>query len=74
MEGGHAGNRPHLIDSDLISLAFVKEELTHLILPPETLVVLNKGVKRVETRVGPDQTSARLADLKAGGGGVILIL
>ena len=48
MEGGHAGNRPHLIDSDFISLAFVKEELTHLILPPETLVVLNKGVKRVE--------------------------
>jgi len=43
----------------------------HLILPPKAGIILDKGVKRVETGVRPDQTSTSLAQLwrgKQGGG------
>ena len=38
----------------------------HLILPPKAGIILDKGVKRVETGVRPDQTSTSLAWLRGG--------
>ena len=38
----------------------------HLILPPKAGIILDKGVKRVETGVRPDQTSTSLAQLRGG--------